>query len=146
MTTRAAFTPEEWTRVLEGPTSAGMVVVTASQGGMVKETIAMSKAYVEARSQHGASELLDEIVGTKPKTDHARYHSREGMRAAGLAHVRDAVSLLEEKATPEEVEDFKHFVVDLAHRVASAHREEGQIESPAERSAIEEIESALSVG
>jgi hypothetical protein len=146
MTTKAAFTPDEWMRVLEGPTSAGMVVVTASTGGMVKETIALSKAYVEARSQHGASELLDEIVGTKPKSDHTRYHSREEMRAAGLAHVRDAVSVLEEKATPEEVEDYKHFVVNLAHRVASAHREEGQVESPAELSAIEEIESALSVG
>ena len=146
MTTKAAFTPEEWTRVLEGPTSAGMIVVTAAQGGMVKETIAMSKAYVEARSQLGASELLDEIVGTKPKTDHTRYHSREEMRAAGLAHVSDAVSLLQEKATPEEGEDYRHFVIDLAHRVASAHKEDGQAESPEELSAIKDIESALNVG
>src|SRR4051812_31817572 len=99
MTTKAAFTPEEWNRVLEGPTSAGMIVVTAAHGGMVKETIAMSKAYVEARKQRGASELLDEIVGTKPKTDRTRYHSPEELRTAGLEHVRAAVSVLEEKAT-----------------------------------------------
>jgi hypothetical protein len=146
MTTKAAFTPEEWKRVLEGPTSAGMLVVTAAHGGMVKETIAMSKAYAEARSQRGASELLDEIVGTKPKTDHTRYRSREEMRLAGLTHVRDAISVLQEKATPEEVEDYRHFVVDLAHRVASAHKEDGLAESPAELSAIEEIESALNLG
>ena len=145
MTTKAAFTPEEWTRVLEGPTSAGMIVVTAARGGMVKETIAMSKAYAEARSQRGASELLDEIVGTKPKTDRTHYRSPEEVRQAGLTHVRDAVSLLEKKATPEEVEDFKHFVVDLAHRVASANKEDGVAESPAEVTAIQEIESALSV-
>ena len=146
MTTKAAFTPEEWTRVLEGPTSAGLIVVTAARGGVVKETIAMSKAYVEARSRRGASELLDEIVGTKPKSDHTHYRSAEEVRQAGLTHVRDAVSLLEKKATPEEVEDFKHFVVDLAHRVASAHKEHGVPESPAEVSAIHDIESALSVG
>jgi hypothetical protein len=28
---------------------------------------------VEARQQHGASELLDEIVAAKPAIDHTRY-------------------------------------------------------------------------
>ena len=40
MTTKAAFTPEEWTVVLEGPPTAGMIVITAAHGGMVRETIA----------------------------------------------------------------------------------------------------------
>ena len=69
MTTKAAFSPEEWTSVLEGPPSAGMIVVTAASGGMFRETVAMSKAYVEARAVHGQSELLDEIVAAKPKMD-----------------------------------------------------------------------------
>src|SRR5215469_16885391 len=63
MTTKAAFTPEEWQVVLEGPPSAGMIVITAAHGGSFRETIAMSKAYVDARAQHGASELLDEVDG-----------------------------------------------------------------------------------
>ena len=67
MTSSAAFSPEEWKVVLEGPTSAGMIVVTAAQGGMIRESIAMSKAYVDARAQHGESELLDEIVAAKPR-------------------------------------------------------------------------------
>ena len=46
MTAKAAFSPEEWNAVLEGPPSAGMIVVTAAHGGMIKETVAMSKAYV----------------------------------------------------------------------------------------------------
>ena len=58
MTSSAAFSPEEWKEVLEGPTSAGMIVVTAAHGGTIRESIAMSKAYVEARAQHGDSELL----------------------------------------------------------------------------------------
>ena len=70
MTTKAAFTPEEWTVVLEGPPTAGMIVITAGHGGMVRETIAMSKAFAEARAQHGESGLLDEIVAAKPHVDH----------------------------------------------------------------------------
>lgn len=66
MTSKAAFSPEEWKIVLEGPPTAGMIVITAGHGGMFRETIAMSKAYTEARAQHGESELLDEIVAAKP--------------------------------------------------------------------------------
>jgi hypothetical protein len=81
MTTKAAFSAEEWTVVLDGPPTAGMIVVTAAPGGMFRETLAMSKAYVEARQVHGQSELLDEIVATKPKADHTRYHSFDELTA-----------------------------------------------------------------
>jgi hypothetical protein len=43
MTTQAAFPPEEWKMVLEGPPTAGIIVVTAARGGMFRETIAMAK-------------------------------------------------------------------------------------------------------
>ena len=52
MTAKADFTPEEWQVMLEGPPSDGMIVVTAQRGGTFRETIAMAKAYVEARKQH----------------------------------------------------------------------------------------------
>ena len=115
MTTKAAFTPDEWKVVLEGPPTAGMIVFTAGHGGMVRETIAMSKAYVEARAQHGESELLDEIVAEKPHVDHTRYHSFEELKENGLAHLRNA----------------------------AAHKEHGQEVSPAEAAAIAEITAAL---
>src|ERR1700745_1001230 len=101
MTTKAAFAPEEWTVVLEGPPTAGLIVITAAHGGTFRETIAMSKAYTEARAEHGESELLDEIVAAKPKVDHTRYHSPEELRDNGLGHIRDAMALLESKDTPE---------------------------------------------
>src|SRR6266480_7852691 len=99
MTTKAAFSPEEWTVVLEGPPTAGMIVITAAHGGMWRETIAMSKAYAEARGQHGESELLDEIVAAKPHVDHTRYHSVEELQQQGLEHLRNAAALVEGKAT-----------------------------------------------
>lgn len=143
MTNKVAFTADEWISVLEGPTSAGLVVVTASHGGTFRETFAMSKAYVETRSAHGKSELLDEVVSSKPKTEHAHAHSKEELTAEALQRLRAAVAVLESKATPEEVNDYRQFVLTLAQKVAAAHREDGQDVSSAEAAAIEEIRTAL---
>ena len=143
MTGKADFTQQEWDLVLEGPPSAGMIVVTAQRGGTIRETLAIAKAYVEARQRHGESELLDEIVAAKPELDHRRYHSVEELKQDGLQHLRDAVELLERKATPGEVDDYRRFVLTLADKVASAHREGGASVGEAERAAIAEISTSL---
>jgi hypothetical protein len=143
MTGKADFTQQEWDLILQGPPSAGMIVVTAQRGGTFRETVAMAKAYVEARQQHGESELLDEIVAAKPEADHTRYHSVEELKQHGLQHLRDAVDLLERKATSDEVEGYRRFVLTLADKVANAHREGGTGVSEAERAAINEISAAL---
>ena len=143
MTSKSDFTAEEWQLVLEAPPSAGLIVVTAQRGGSFRETIAMAKAYVEARQQHGKSELLDEIVAAKPERDHTHYHSPEELRQQGLQHLRDSVALLTSKASAEEVDEYRRFIVNLSHKVAAAHREHGQDVSDAERSAIDDITEAL---
>ena len=143
MTGKADFTEDEWKLVLEAPPSAGLIVLTAQKGGTFRETIAMAKAYTEARQEHGESELLDEITATKPERDHTHYHSPEELKQGGLQHLRDAVALVEAKATPEEVDDYRRFILTLADKVASAHREHGQSVSDAEHEAITEIGAAL---
>ncbi len=143
MTSKSDFTAEEWQLILEAPPSAGMIVVTAQRGGSFRETVAMAKAYVEARQQHGQSQLLDEIVAAKPERDHTHYHSPEELRQHGLQHLRDSVTLLESKAAPEEVDEYRQFIVNLSHKVAAAHREHGQEVSEAEQSAINDINEAL---
>jgi hypothetical protein len=143
MTTKADFTPQEWELVLEGPPSAGMIVITAQRGGMLRETVSMAKAYAQARQHHGQSELLDEIVSARPKMDHTRYHSLDELKEHSLAHLRDAVALIEAKATPQELDDYKRFILNLADKVASAHREGEATVSDAERAAIAEIAEAL---
>ena len=143
MTGKADFTQEEWQLIREAPPSAGLIVVTAQRGGTFRESIAMGRAYVEARQQHGESELLDEIVAARPERDHTRYHSVEEVKQHGLQHLRDAIELLERKATPEEVEDYRRFVLALADKVANAHREGGEQVSAAEQAAIDEISASL---
>jgi hypothetical protein len=143
MTARTDFTQQEWETVLEGPPSAGMIVLTAQRGGTFRETFAIGKAYAEARQQHGESELLDEIVAAKPEVDHTRYGSVEELKQHGLQHLRDAVAVLERKATSDELDAYRRFVLMLAEMVANAHREDGVSVSPAERTAIDEISTSL---
>jgi hypothetical protein len=145
MTSKSDFTSEEWKLILEAPPSAGMIVVTAQRGGSFRETIAMAKAYVEARKQHGNSELLDDIVAAKPERDHARSHSPEQLKEHGLQQLRASVTLLQSKATPEEVDDYRRFIVNLSQHVAAAHREHGHEVSESEQAAINDITEALDI-
>jgi hypothetical protein len=133
VTTKADFTPEEWTALLEGPPTAGTMVVTAAKGGIFRETIAMAKAYTEARSHHGASELLD----------HTRFHSYEELRQHGIGALKDGIALLSSKASAQEVDDYRGFVLGLSKKVAEAHREHGVAVSPPEEAALKDIEGAL---
>jgi hypothetical protein len=143
MTGKADFTQDEWKLVLEAPPSAGLIVVTAQHGGTFRETIAIAKAYAEARQEHGESELLDEITAAKPERDHTHYHTPAELKQGSLQHLRDAVALLETKATQAEVEDYRRFILTLADKVANAHREHGQSVTDAEQQAVAEIATAL---
>jgi hypothetical protein len=147
MTAEGDFTEQEWKLVLQGPPIAGLIVITAQRGGSVRESFSIAKAYTDARKEHGESELLDAITAAKPEIDRTRYHSPEELKEHGLAHLREAVELLNRKEA-NEVEQYKRFVVDLAERVAEAHREgflglSGERVSEAERAAVDQIAEAL---
>jgi hypothetical protein len=144
MTGSADFTAEEWDTVLEGPTSAGMIVTTADRGGTFREVFAMAKTFAEARKEHGDSELLDEIASTKPEMDRTKARSTDELKANGLQRIRDAIALVEQKATPEELAEYRKFVLTVANRVAGAKEEsDDRPVSEAEAGAIAEITEAL---
>ena len=125
MTTKAAFTTDEWDLVRSGPPAAGMMVIAASHGGMIRETFEMAKVYADARGQHGDSELLDEL-------------KENSVRLLG-----EIIELLTAKATPEEVADYRAFILTLTERVAKRHKEDGVEVSPAEQGAIDDVRAAL---
>jgi hypothetical protein len=150
MTRKADFNAEEWSTVVDGPLYAGMRVISADRGGTLRETLAMGRAYQEARQHHGESELLDELVKSPPSIDPDQLRQAGG-NIADLAskQLREAIRILEEKATPAEVDEYKKFVMTIAQAVAGAHKEGGflgiggkQI-SDAENQALDEISSAL---
>jgi hypothetical protein len=141
MTGKADFTAEEWELVREAPPTAGMVALTAEKGGSFRESWAMAKAYTEARKEHGESELLDALVSEKP--DVKRYKTPEELESLGLGRIEEAVRLLEQKATTVEVVAYKKFVLDVAERVAGAHKEGDGPVTEGERAAIEKIAASL---
>ena len=141
MTGKADFSQEEWELVSEGPPTAGMVALMAESGGSFRESWALAKAYAEARKEHGESELLDALVAEKPEVKH--YKSSEELESQGLGRLTEAVALLEQKATVGELTAYRKFALDVAERVAEAHKEgEGQVSEP-ERGAIEKIAASL---
>jgi hypothetical protein len=150
MTQKADFNAEEWSTIVDGPLYAGMRVISADRGGTLRESLAMGRVYQEARQHHGESELLDELVKSPPAIDPDRVREAGG-DVAGLTsqQLGEAISILEQKATSEEVDAYKRFVMTLAQAVASAHKEGGFLGiggkeiSDAENQALDEISKAL---
>jgi hypothetical protein len=151
MTKKADFNAEEWSTIVEGPLLAGARVITADKGGTIRESLALGKAYAAAREQQGDSELLDELVSTPPVLDRNRLQGGD-IAAVATEGLREAVRILEEKATPEELEAYRTFVLSAAQAAAEAHKEGGVLGvggkrvSDAEQAAIDEISATLGAG
>jgi hypothetical protein len=143
MTARSDFSDEEWKVIREGPVTAGMIVIAAASGGTFRETFALARAYTDARRQHGESELLDEIASAKPEFDRHKYRTTEELHERGLQQIGEAVALVRAKATPEELTDYREFVLSVASHVAAAHKEEGQKVSPPEEAALAEVRARM---
>jgi hypothetical protein len=148
MTGRNDFTDDQWKAVLEGPTSAGLLVIASDRGGSIRESFSMAKAYSEAREGHGESELLDTIVSTKPEVDRTKVKSPEELKEHSLQNIRDGVALIVQKGTKQEIAEYKQFIRDLANKVAEARKEgfmgvTGDRVSDDEKEALAAIEEAL---
>ena len=151
MTKKADFNAEEWETVVEGPVLAGMRVITANRGGTIRESLAMGQVYAQARQQHGDSELLDELVSSPPALDQERVRAAGDVAKAVTERLGEAVGILKEKASSEEVDAYRNFVMDVAEAAAKAHKEGGFIGiggkqvSEREQAALEEIAAALGI-
>lgn len=148
MTTKAAFNAQEWAEVTAAPALTAMSIVAADRGGTLRESVSMARAYTDAR-RADASELLRELLSAPPVLDPSSFQPGGDAIRQASARLRAAVALLEERATPAEVADFKHFVSSLADTVARAHKEGGflgiggrQVSEPEQR-ALDEIAATL---
>ena len=150
MTQKADFNAEEWSTVVDGPLYAGMRVISADRGGTLRESLAMGRAYQEARQHHGESELLDALVTSPPSIDPERLREAGGnVGALAAGELGKAIEILQAKATSAEVDDYKRFVMTVAQAVAGAHKSGGFLGiggkpiSDAENQALDEISAAL---
>ena len=149
MTTKADFNADEWSRLVEAPLLAGMRVVTAERGGTIRETLAIGKVYAAARQSQGDSELLDQLVASPPAIDPQQIQAGGDLATTASDRLREAVAVLGEKASPEDVDAYKSFVLATAQAAAEAHKEGGFVGiggkqiSQQEQAALDEIRAVL---
>jgi hypothetical protein len=125
MTTKAAFNAEDWSVVTAAPALTGLLVVSAGRGGTVRESVAISRAYAEARENRPGQllrEVLESPAGVGPGN---APRSGAELESHALARLRAAIRILDLHATPEEVAEYKRFVYGVAEAVAHAHKEGG---------------------
>ena len=149
MATKADFNAEEWSTVVEGPLLAGMRVVLAHGGGTIRETMAIGKVYAKAREAQGQSDLLDALVASPPALDRERIKGKSDVARESTERLREALAILREKGSPEDVEGYKQLVLAIAQAAAEAHKEGGFIGiggkpiSDEEKAALDEIRAVL---
>ena len=149
MTSKADFNADEWSTVVEAPLLAGARVITADRGGTIRESLALGKVYAHAREQQGHSELLDELVSAPPVLDRNRLQGGGDISAVASQGLRDALAILADKVSPDEIDAYKGFVRSLAEAAAQAHKEGGFLGmggkqvSEEEQAALDEISAVL---
>jgi hypothetical protein len=146
MSYKASLNAEEWAAVSEAPLLAGVRVATAERGGSLLESFSIGQVYKAARDLRGESALLDELVADTPSIDLDRMRGAAGTSSERL---RAALAILAAKATPEDLDAYKGFVLAVVQTVAEANREGGFIGlggeevSAREQAALDEIYALL---
>jgi len=141
MTTKADFSEEEWATVVRSPIVAGMAITLADPGGpieVVKETSAVLKFVT------GEGEQRDDLVGevareirslaqerTNPVGDFKPRGALAGQQV--VDEISRAGEIVSAKATPEEAEAFRAWILECAQRAADAAKEGGFMGFHAER-------------
>jgi hypothetical protein len=125
MTTKASFNAADWAVITTAPALAGLFIAAAEPGGNLRESVALSRAYAEARTKQ-PGELLEAILTTAPSLDPAtRPKTPDDIRQAALDQLRQAIRIIDRIAHDDELVEYKRFVYALAQNVASAHKEGG---------------------
>jgi len=143
MTERSDFTPEEWERLSRSPLVAGMAISLADPGGPIealKETNAALKTVLEAAQTGDHGELVRAAASDVAEQAKHRHNPLSGFKPDGkdpregiLDELRAVNTLLVEKTSPEEREQFRDWLKAAAQASALAAKEGGFLGFHAER-------------
>ena len=92
---------------------------------------------------------MDQLVASPPGIDAQRLGGGGDIATLARERLGEALRLLEGKATPEDVEAYKRFVLGLGRAAAEAHKEGGFIGiggkqvSDEEQAALDELAAVL---
>src|SRR6187200_1991295 len=119
MTTKSDFTEDEWSRVVRAPFVAGMAISLADPGGPIeatKETMGTLKAATNPPSRE---QLLAEVALEVQAMAQQKQHPLKGYKPTKesppgeqvLDELREARGIVESKATADEAEAFKQWLI-----------------------------------
>jgi hypothetical protein len=142
MTGKADFTEDEWATLVRAPMVAGMAITIADPGGpieVVKETSAVLKL-----TRATAHQERDDLVGHVAREIQSLAEQRKNpvgdfkpKGALGGKEIVDEIAragqIAGEKATPEEAEAFRAWILESAQSAADAAKEGGFMGFHAER-------------
>ena len=159
MTTKSAFTEEEWSRIVRAPFMAGMAITLADPGGPIeaaKETMATLKTATNPPSRE---QLLAEVALEIQAMTQEKRSPLSGYRPAAdgppagqqvLEELRAMQALVAAKAEPEETAAFARWLVTAAQAAAAAAKEGGfmgfgaQQVSDREEAMLDQVRAAVS--
>ena len=143
MTGKADFGEEEWTRLKRGPFVAGMAISLADPGGpieLVKETSATLKSVRSAADAGGRGELVDaiaqEVVADTGQRKNPLHDFKPKGALAGqqiLEELGEVNRMVSAKATAEEAQAYRDWLLSAAQEAANAAKEGGFMGFHAER-------------
>lgn len=161
MSDRTAFSDEEWARVLQSVTLAGIAVTAASPSGLwglIKESFAAGSVLAHARTDAGTCALARAVVDDL-QTSEGRSKVRQGIEVqagdeaatiqARAVEALGRVGALVDARAPDDAPAFKAWLRGISQRVAEAAKEGGFLGfggeqvSDAERRALADISAAL---
>jgi hypothetical protein len=160
MLTKNDFQSEDWTTLRNTQYLVGLAALTAASSGLgtIKESIALAQgimgnqasSFPFIRDLTGKSEMeaaqrdLRQLFG-EPEVRQAK----DGLRSLALEHVRESLSILDDKASAEELEAYRKMLYDTAENVVNAASEGGFLGfggtrvSSGEQSFLDELRSTL---
>jgi hypothetical protein len=152
------FTAEEWRALLRAPMLVSYAVAGAApsdETGYIQEMKAVADAITESEPRAAKDSLISEVIAQifANADDDERGPTEKisvgDVRERALANCQEVAGLLQSKASPQEAEDYKRWLLVIAQRVASAAKEGGFLGfggsqvSKSEAATLNEIAAAL---
>lgn len=142
MSSKVDFTEDEWATLLRSPTVAGMAITIADPGGPIevtKETSAVVKFATGSEAEQ-RDDLVGEIAREFKELLQERKNPIGDFKPSGslagkeiVDEIARANEIVTAKATPDEAEAFRAWIMECAQRAANAAKEGGFMGFHAER-------------
>jgi hypothetical protein len=155
MTAKDKFTEEEWNSLLRTPLLVSYAVAGSAPSGkegFTQEMSAVADAIIEGGEGAAQDSLLGSVVAeiiSNAEDEHrgqTEKLSTNEAREKALENCRTVAGILKAKASPEESDEYKRWVIQVAYKVASAAKEGGFLGFGGEQVSGREVEIINELG